>query len=139
MLVGCAAPQTGDQFARQDVRVLQDVAYATIKSMRQVKVSGESSGQGASAGGAAGSIIGANSTSTSPNQGIAIVGGALLGSVFGGKAEEKLTSDVATEFVLTLMDGRVVALVQQMGADQFTVGQKVRLMSVNGQTRIAHE
>jgi len=137
LLAACNTTQlTGDVYNRQEARLVQEVFSATIKSMRAVVIEAGETGQGASVGATAGGLLGSTHTGSSTQQGIAIVGGGLLGGLLGSQAEAAGRKVQGTEFLLTMEDGRQVVVVQQDGKDRFVVGQKVRLLQLNGQVRV---
>lgn len=135
-LTACTTAQTGSNVGRADVRVAQEVVYGQILKLRTVRIDGSNTGQGSGAGLAVGGIAGATAGGSSSNQALSTIGGGLLGSIIGGGAEEKLTRSEGVEMVIKLDDGRTIAMIQEAGNDKFAVGQKVRIMSVNGYSRV---
>ena len=134
---GCASSLTGDTYSREDARRVQTVRMGTIESLRPVKIEGTKSvvgtGAGAIVGGVAGSAIGGGRGSA-----VAAVIGAVGGGLLGSAAEEGLTRTQGVEITVREDDGSMRAYVQAVDPNQiFRVGQRVRILSVNGESRVS--
>lgn len=138
LVTGCMENLQGDSYSREDARKVQTVQYGKIEELRMVVIEGTKTGigaiAGAAAGGVAGSTVGGGKGST-----IAAIAGAVAGGVLGGKAEEAGTKSQGIEMVVRLENSdRTISVVQAYDAkNPLAVGDRVRLMSVNGQTRVA--
>lgn len=133
-LTACGIGDTNTSYDRAQIGQQGIVTYGKIISMNIVQTQGTSTVGtigGAVAGGAAGSMIGGN---TAVNI-IGGVGGALLGGFIGNVAEQELTKDKATEFVVQENSGKTVFIVQSNEL-HLRVGDKVMLLTTDGQTRI---
>jgi outer membrane lipoprotein SlyB len=135
MLQGCATSKSGSVYSRDDARREQSVRMGVLESVRSVSIEGTKSpvgaGAGAVAGGVGGSMIGSGRGSA-----VAAVAGAVVGGLIGAAAEEGLTRRQGVELTVRLDNGEMVAIVQE--ADEtFKPGERVRLLSVNGQTRVS--
>jgi len=65
--------------------------------------------------------------------------GALAGGLIGAAAEEGLTRTQGVEITVREDDGTLRAYVQQVEPNEvFRVGERVRIMTVNGTSRVAH-
>ena len=134
---GCTSNLTGDSYSRDEARTVQTVRYGTIESLRPVKLEGTKTpigtGAGAVVGGIAGSGVGGGRGSA-----VAAVIGALAGGMLGSAAEEGITRAQGVEITVREDDGNMRAYVQEVEPNQvFRVGQRVRIMTVNGTSRIA--
>ena len=134
---GCTSNLTGDAYSRDEARTVQTVRYGTIESLRPVQIEGTKTpiggGAGAVVGGIAGSGVGGGRGSA-----VAAVIGAVAGGMLGAAAEEGITRTQGVEITLREDDGSLRAYVQQVEPNQvFRVGQRVRVMTVNGTSRIA--
>jgi outer membrane lipoprotein SlyB len=110
----------------------------TIQALRPVKIEGTKTpiggGAGAIVGGVAGSSVGGGKGSV-----VAAVIGAVAGGLAGSAAEEGLTRTQGVEITVREDDGSMRAYVQQVSENEiFRVGERVRIMSVNGTSRVAH-
>lgn len=135
-LTGCAGSQSGSAYSRSQTRGEMQVRMGVVESVRQVTIEGTQSGVGTVAGGAVGGIAGSNI-----GQGKGAAVGAVLGAVLGGMAgqaiEEKSTKKDGLEITITLDSGQMIAVTQE--ADEaFRAGDRVRVLSGDGVTRVSH-
>ncbi|WP_032621783.1 glycine zipper 2TM domain-containing protein, partial [Pseudomonas avellanae] len=85
-------------------------------------------------GGVGGSAIGGGRGSV-----VAAVIGAVAGGLLGSATEEGLTRTQGVEITVREDDGSMRAYVQQVQENEiFRVGERVRIMSVNGTSRVSH-
>jgi outer membrane lipoprotein SlyB len=137
-LGGCTSSLTGDSYSRDEARQVQTVRMGTIDSLRPVKIEGTKTpigaGAGAVVGGVAGSAIGGGRGSI-----ITAVIGAVAGGLLGSATEEGLTRTQGVEITVREDDGTMRAYVQAVEENEiFRVGERVRIMTVNGTSRVAH-
>ncbi|MEB0039784.1 MULTISPECIES: glycine zipper 2TM domain-containing protein [unclassified Pseudomonas] len=137
-LGGCTSSLTGDSYSRDEARTVQTVRMGTIDSLRPVKIEGTKTpigaGAGAVVGGVAGSAIGGGRGSI-----ITAVIGAVAGGLLGSATEEGLTRAQGVEITVREDDGTMRAYVQEVQENEiFRVGERVRIMTVNGTSRVAH-
>jgi outer membrane lipoprotein SlyB len=134
-LAGCATSKSGDVYSREEALREQTVRLATVESVRPVTLQGTRSGIGAASGavvgGVAGSGVGHGKGST-----IAGVLGAVGGGVAGQAIEEGTTRKPGVEITVRLDNGELRAIVQEEN-DKFTAGQRVRLLTSGGVTRVS--
>lgn len=138
LLGGCQSSLTGDTYSRDEARQVQTVRLGTIESLRPVQIEGTKtpigSVAGAAVGGIGGSTIGGGKGSY-----VAAIIGAVAGGMLGAAAEEGLTRTQGVEITVREDDGSLRAYVQEVQPNQiFRVGERVRIMSVNGTSRVAH-
>ena len=136
-LGGCVSNLSGDVYSRDEARAVQNVRLGTIESLRPVQIEGTKTpigaGAGAIVGGVAGSGIGGGRGSA-----VAAVIGAVAGGLLGSAAEQGLTRAQGVEITVREDDGNLRAYVQEVEPNQiFRVGQRVRILSVNGTSRVA--
>jgi outer membrane lipoprotein SlyB len=135
LLAACASSNRGDVYSRGEALKEQTVRLATVESVRPVQIAGTRSPIGAVAGGAIGGIAGSE-----VGQGSGSSAGAVLGAVGGGLAgaaiEEGITRKPGVEITVRLENGELRAIVQEE-ADKFVAGQRVRLLSSGGVTRVS--
>ncbi|MFT5782492.1 MAG: outer membrane lipoprotein SlyB [Pseudomonas sp.] len=137
-LSGCQSSLTGDTYSRDEARTVQTVRMGTIESLRPVKIEGSKTpigaGAGAIIGGLGGSSVGGGKGSI-----VAAVIGAVAGGLLGSAAEEGMTRTQGVEITVREDDGSMRAYVQEVQPNEiFRVGERVRIMSVNGTSRVAH-
>jgi outer membrane lipoprotein SlyB len=107
VLSGCAAPGLGSgSYSREQARREQTVRMGYVESVREVKLEGTRTGVGAVVGGIAGQV-----------------------------AEQGLTGKRGIEVTVKLDSGQMVAIMQE--ADEtFRPGDRVRILSDGGTTRV---
>jgi outer membrane lipoprotein SlyB len=138
LLGGCTSSLTGDTYSRDEARRVQTVRMGTIESLRPVKIEGTKTpigaGAGAVVGGVAGSSVGGGRGSL-----VAAVIGAVAGGLLGSATEEGLTRAQGVEITVREDDGSTRAYVQQVQENEvFRVGERVRIMTVDGTSRVSH-
>lgn len=135
---GCTSSLQGDTYSRDDARTPQVVRMGSIETLRPVKIEGSKTpigaGAGAVVGGVAGSSVGGGKGSI-----VAAVIGAVAGGLLGAATEEGFTRTQGVEITVKEDSGVTRAYVQQVEEGEiFRVGDRVRIMTVNGNARVAH-
>lgn len=135
ILAGCATSKSGDVYSRDEALREQSVRLATVESVRPVTIQGTRSGIGAAAGGIAGGVAGSG---VGHGKGSTIAGvlGAVGGGIAGQAIEEGTTRKNGVEITVRLQNGELRAIVQEE-TDKFVAGQKVRLLTSGGVTRVS--
>jgi outer membrane lipoprotein SlyB len=134
VLAGCITHESGNVYSKHEAGREQTVRMATVDSVRKVMLEGSQSGLGAAAGGAVGGIAGSQAGHGAGSSVAAVLGG-VAGGVAGNVLENKATSHDALEITVKLDSGEMRAIVQEAD-QQFTPGQRVRLLSSGGVTRV---
>lgn len=136
-LAGCTSSKSGSVYTRDQARQEMTVRMGVVESVRAVTLEGSDSGVGNLAGAAVGGIAGSN-----VGQGKGQIVGAILGAVAGGVAghalEEGTTRKQATEITVRLDNGQTIAVVQEGDPAEFRNGERVRVLSGLGETRVSH-
>lgn len=136
LLAGCAGGLGSKDYSREQARTVQEVQMGVVESVREVSIEGTKSvvgaGAGAVVGGAAGSSVGGGTGRV-----ITTTVGALLGGLGGAAAEEAVTRQPGLEITVKLDSGRMIA-VTQAAEERFAVGDRVRVLSGGGVTRVTH-
>lgn len=137
-LAGCVHSQKSDVYSRDDVGRPQSVRMGEVVALRPVKIEGTKSpvgtGAGAVVGGIAGSGVGGGKGSY-----VAAVLGAVAGGLLGSAAEEGMTRTDGVEITVKEDSGQTYAYVQALSEGEvFRVGDRVRIMSINGTSRVSH-
>jgi outer membrane lipoprotein SlyB len=135
-LAACAPQQSGDVLAANQALTAQEVQFGTVTGARNVQLSGGQGSQlaGAVVGGIAGAALG-NQVGRGTGQDVATGVGAVAGTVAGQAAGRAAGSAQSIEWFVRLDSGRNLAVIQ--GEPVFAVGQRVRVISGGGQTRLA--
>lgn len=136
-LAGCAAPGRGSaDYRGYQAQTEQSVRFGVVESVRAVRLepgdSGVGTTSGAVLGGIAGSTIGHGRGSVA-----GAVAGAVVGGIIGSAVERDANQRQGIEITVMLDGGKYVAIVQE--ADEtFRVGDRVRILSGRGTTRVTH-
>ena len=133
-LAGCITHESANVYDKHEAGREQTVRLATVDSVRKVTLEGSQSGVGAAAGGAVGGISGSQ-VGHGAGSSVAAVLGTVAGGVAGNMLEHNATSKDALEITVKLDSGEMRAIVQEAD-QQFTPGQRVRLLSSGGVTRV---
>lgn len=136
-LSGCQTPtSSGRVYSSGQARQELTVRMAVVESVREVIIEGSRGPAGTIAGGAVGGIAGAN---VGGGRGSTV--GSILGAVAGGVAgqaiERNVTERKGLEITVRLENGELRAITQDAD-EQFRPGERVRLLSGNGVTRVSH-
>ena len=136
LLAGCPAGLGSKDYSRSQARTVQEVQMGVVESVREVLIEGTKTpvgaGAGAVVGGVAGSTVGGGRGSV-----VGATVGAVLGGLGGAAAEEAVTRQKGVEITVKLDSGRMLAITQ--AADEvFQVGDRVRVLSGDGTTRVTH-
>lgn len=134
LLAGCVTHESANVYDKHEAGREQTVRMATVEQVRTVQIAGSQSGIGAAAGGAAGGIAG-STVGQGRGSSAAAVLGAVAGGVAGNVLENKATTKDAYEITVRLDSGELRAIVQEADV-AFTPGQRVRLLSSGGVTRV---
>lgn len=135
LLAGCASSKSGDVYTRDQARREQNIRMGVVESVREVLMEGTKSPVGAIAGaavgGVAGSTLGGGNGST-----IAAVIGAVAGGLAGSAIEEGVTRKQAMEITIKMDNGQLIAIVQEGDPLEFRPGDRVRIISSGGESRV---
>lgn len=138
LLSGCASSLAGDSYSRHEARHVQNVRLGTIQSLRPVRIEGTKTPVGAGAGAVVGGIAGSG-VGGGRGSAVAAVIGAVAGGMLGAAAEEGITRTQGVEITVREDDGVLRAYVQAVQPNEiFRVGERVRILTVNGTSRVAH-
>ena len=129
LLAGCTPNISSDSYNTTDTQHVSQVRHGVIVSISKVKVSGADSKAGnwagTLAGGAAGGVAG-SAVGQGTGSALMAIGGALLGGIAGNKAQEAMTTQDATQYIVKLQNGNTVSVTQ--GGTVLAVGTKVLLL-----------
>lgn len=136
LLTACAGSQSGSAYSRSQTRGEMQVRMGVVESVRTVTIEGTQSGVGTAAGGVVGGVAGSN-VGHGKGSTVAAVIGAVIGGVAGQAIEEQTTKKEGLEITIQLDSGQIIAVTQE--ADEpFRPGDRVRVLSGSGVTRVSH-
>lgn len=137
LLAGCAGPSSsGSVYSSRQTRGEQTVRMGVVESVRHVMIEGEKGPVGAIAGGAVGGVAGSN-IGGGKGSTIGSILGAVAGGVAGNMIERKVTEKKGLEITVKLDNGELRAITQEAD-EEFKPGERVRLLSGSGITRVSH-
>lgn len=136
VLGGCASSKSGSAYTRDQTRQEMIVRTGVVESVREVQIEGTKSGVGAASGAVIGGVGGSHMGRGS-GQIVGAVVGAVVGGLAGAAAEEGITRKTGLEITVRLDNGQLTAVVQE-GDEVFHAGERVRLLSGSGGTRVTH-
>ncbi|HJV92723.1 MAG TPA: glycine zipper 2TM domain-containing protein [Azonexus sp.] len=136
LLAGCASSKSGDVYSRDQARREQTIRMGIIESVRPVTMEGTKSPVGTVAGAAVGGIAG-STLGHGKGSAVTAVIGAVAGGLAGAAIEEGVTRRQALEITVKLDNGQFLAIVQEGDAAEFRPGDRVRLLSTGGETRVS--
>lgn len=136
-LAGCAySPPSGSNYRAYQAGVEQSVRFGVVEAVRVVNLdapyTGVGGATGAVLGGIAGSTVGKGS-----GQVAGAVAGAVIGGIIGSHVEADANKGEGLEITVLLDSGKYIAVVQA-GGEGFRVGDRVRVLSGQGTTRVSH-
>ena len=137
LLAGCAgSSSSGSVYSSRQTRGEQTVRMVVGDSVRHVTIEGEQGPVGAIAGGAVGGVAGSN-IGGGKGSTIGSILGAVAGGVAGNMIERKITTKKGLEITVKLDNGELRAITQEAD-EEFKPGERVRLLSGSGITRVSH-
>lgn len=135
LLAGCASSKSGDVYSRDQARREQTIRMGIVESVRPVTMEGTKSAVGPMAGAAVGGIAG-STLGHGKGSAVTAVIGAVAGGLAGAAIEEGVTRRQALEITVKLDNGQFLAIVQEGDATEFRPGDRIRLLSTGGETRV---
>jgi len=135
-LGGCAYHYGSGDYRGYQVRGEQSVRFGVVDSVRPVRINPRDTGLGAATGAIAGGIAGSNVGGGS-GQIVGALGGAILGGVIGQNVEQSANERRGEEITVLLDSGKYLAVVQEAD-ESFRPGDRVRVLSGRGTTRVTH-
>jgi len=139
LLSGCAYNSSSPNvFGASQAQRESTVRFATVESVRPVRIStndGQPSGVGVAGGAALGALAG---TALGGGRGSIATGilGGIGGAVAGNALENRVAMRDGVEITVLLDTGELRAVTQAASGDFFQPGQRVRLVSSGGITRV---
>ena len=135
-ITGCASTSSGSVYSGGQARQEQTVRMGVVESVRQVTIEGSKSGVGTIAGGVVGGVAGSN-IGGGKGSTIGTILGAVAGGVAGSAIEQGTTKKQGLEITVKLDNGELRAIIQDAD-ESFRPGERVRLLSGSGVTRVTH-
>ncbi len=138
LLTGCAPdPASPDVYSPAQAMREQTVRMGVIEEVRMVKIDEGESGLGVLGGGAAGAVAGSQ---LGKGRGalLAAIAGGLVGALAGHVADQAYNTSQGLELTVRLDNGEIRSITQAGTGEAFKAGDRVRLLSSGGKTRVTH-
>ena len=136
LLGGCAYNYGPRDYPGYQAYGEQAVRFGVVESVRDVRIQPRDSGVGTAGGAMLGGIAGSNVGGGS-GQVAGAIGGAILGGIIGQGVERSANERAGVELTVLLDSGKYIAVVQEADA-AFRSGDRVRIVSGRGMTRVIH-
>lgn len=138
LLAGCATTsQSGSSYQQGQAQREMHVRMGIVESVRQVTLEGGKSGTGTAVGGVLGGIAGSNVGGGNRGSAVGTILGVVGGAVAGHAIEEGITKKAGLEITVKFDNGTMSAITQEAD-EQFRTGERVRVLSGGGTTRVTH-
>ena len=135
-LTGCAAPGLGGgNYTRPQVRGEQTVRLGAVENVRDVTIDARDTGTGTLAGAAIGGIAGSTIGGGHKANSAGAIAGAVIGGIIGSAVEKDANDRKGVEVTVRVEGGKLIAVTQEKD-EEFRVGDKVRILSGQGATRV---
>ena len=136
ILAGCAQPGLGGgNYTRGQVRGEQSVRIGTVENVRDVTIDARDTGTGTLAGAAIGGVAGSTVGGGSRANTVGAIAGAVVGGLIGNAVEKSGNDRRGVEVTVRLESGALIAVTQEKD-EEFRTGDRVRILSGQGTTRI---
>lgn len=136
LLGGCAYHYGPRDYRGYEARGEQAVRFGVVEAVREVRIQPRESGVGTTGGALLGGIAGSHAGGGS-GQVAAAIGGAILGGIIGQSVERSANERSGVELTVLLDSGKYIAVVQEAD-ESFRSGDRVRILSGRGTTRVTH-
>ena len=137
ILGGCATSPSADSYSQGQAQREMSVRMGVVESVRPVTLEGSQSGAGTLVGGALGGIAGSNIGGGNRGSAVGTILGAVGGAIAGNAIEECTTKKAGLEITVRFDNGTMSAITQAAD-EQFRPGDRVRVLSGGGVTRVTH-
>ena len=136
-LAGCAHPIRGSDYFAYETQREQTVRYGVVDTVRDVRLRSRETGVGGATGAMIGAIGGSHIGGGHHGSLAGFLGGAILGGIIGQEVERSHNEHPGLEVTVVLDSGRTIAVVQDAD-ERFRPGDRVRVLSGRGLTRVTH-
>lgn len=137
-ITGCAQSTSGRSYTTRNARSSYEVKMGTLADVRDVEIESDANKQGVGTlTGAALGGIAASNVGKGRGKLAATIIGAVAGGVIGKKVEGEISKEEGVELLIDLDNGKTIVVIQGKDPrDQFRVGDRVRVLSRGGETRV---
>ena len=136
-LGGCAHHYGSAEYRGYEAMGEQSVRYGVVDTVRDVRIQARRTGIGSAGGAMIGSIAGSHAGHGYHGSFAGAIAGAIIGGIVGNEVERSANERVGVELTVLLDSGRTIAVVQDP-EERFRAGDRVRVLSGRGLTRVTH-
>jgi outer membrane lipoprotein SlyB len=137
LVAGCASPGLGGgNYSRGQVRGEQSVRLGTVEAVRDVVIDATNTGTGTLVGAGVGGIAGSTAGRGNRANAAGAIAGAVVGGLVGNAIEKSANDRRGVEVTVRLEGGQMIAITQEKD-EEFRVGDRVRILSGQGATRVS--
>lgn len=137
LLAGCASPGLGGgNYTRAQARGEMNVRLGVVETVRDVVIDANNSGTGTLAGAALGGVAGSTLGRGDKASAAGAIAGAVIGGIVGAGVEKSNNDRKGIEVTVKLEGGKLIAVTQEKD-EEFRVGDRVRVLSGQGATRVS--
>ena len=137
IIAGCAQPGLGGgNYTRGQVRGEQTVRLGIVETVRDVTIDARDTGTGTLAGAAIGGVAGSTVGGGYKANAVGAIAGAVVGGIIGNAVEKNNNDRKGVEVTVRLEGGKLIAVTQEKD-EEFRVGDRVRILSGQGSTRVS--
>ena len=137
VLTGCAMSGLGGgNYTRGQARGEMSVRLGVVESVRDVLIDARQPETGTLAGAALGGIAGSTVGGGNKANAAGAIAGAVVGGLIGAAVEKSANDRKGIEVTVKLEGGKLIAITQEKDED-FKVGDRVRVLSGQGVTRVS--
>lgn len=137
LMQGCANNHSSSVYSGGQAQREQIVRMGVVQSVRPVTIDDGQTGIGAVSGAALGAIAAGSNIGRGTGAIASGIVGGLLGGVAGSAVEGHLRKQKGLELMVKLDSGELRSIIQATD-EAFQPGDRVRLLSVDGVTRVTH-
>lgn len=137
VLQGCSTSNSASIYTTSQAQREQIVRMGTVQSVREITIDKSDTGIGTAIGAGIGGVAAGSNIGNGRGAIVSGILGAVAGGIAGHVIEDKINKQKGWEIMVKLDSGELRALTQ--AADEnFTPGDRVRLLSIDGITRVTH-
>lgn len=129
---GCVSGTSGKEYRRSQPQMVEEIEMGRVESVRDVLIADRRTYRGRGPSVIVGGGIGSGGRS-----GVGVSIGSVLGGWGGEASGESATHKAGYEITVRLDSGRLIA-VTQTADESFRTGDRVRVLTGNGVTRVSH-
>lgn len=134
MLAGCSSAPSSNEYSYKQAGTIHEVEMGTVTGIRSIRIEKDETPVGSAAGAILGGIAG-SSVGQGRGRAAATTAGSVMGGIIGSKVDKNIQTQPGFEITVRQDNGKTVAIAQ-VADQQFSVGQRVKVLKSNGVARV---